>query len=121
MGKVYVIKRILYTVFVFAVVVTLCFFIPRIGVDDPCARYYPAQGNMSDEQYEVIKQITREQYGLDGSTWSQFVRYVSDLCRGDLGTSYQSGSPKVIDLIFQRLPWTLVLCPVFCCLCFSDS
>lgn len=109
MGKLYIVKRILYTFFVFAVVVTLCFFIPRIGVDDPCARYYPAQGNMSDAQYEVIKQITREQYGLDGSTWSQFVRYITDLCHGDLGTSYQSGSPKVIDLIFSRLPWTLVL------------
>ena len=109
MGKIYIVKRILYTVFVFAVVVTLCFFIPRIGVDDPCSRYYPAQGNMSDAQYEVIKELTREQYGLDGTTWSQFCRYISNLCKGDLGTSYQSGSPKVIDLIFARLPWTLVL------------
>lgn len=109
MGKIYVIKRILYTIFVFAVVVTLCFFIPRIGVEDPCSRYYPAQGNMSDAQYEVIKQLTREQYGLDGSNWSQFKRYIGNLMQGDLGTSYQSGSPKVIDLIFERLPWTLVL------------
>lgn len=109
MEKTYVIKRIIYTFFVFAVVVTLCFFIPRLGVEDPCSRYYPAQGNMSDEQYEVIKQLTREQYGLDGSTWSQYVRYMKKLVRGDLGTSYQSGSPKVADLIFERLPWTLVL------------
>ncbi|MCI8275693.1 MAG: ABC transporter permease [Lachnospiraceae bacterium] len=109
MGKGYVIRRIIDTVFVFAVVVTLCFFIPRIGVDDPCSRYYPAQGNMPDAQYEVIKEITREQYGLDGTAWSQFCRYVSKLCRGDLGTSYQSGSPRVIDLILERLPWTLVL------------
>lgn len=64
---------------------------------------------MSDEQYEVIKQLTREQYGLDGSTWSQYVRYMQKLVRGDLGTSYQSGSPKVADLILERLPWTLVL------------
>lgn len=109
MEKIYVLKRMIYTFFVFAVVVTLCFFIPRLGVDDPCSRYYPAQGNMSDEQYEVIKQLTREQYGLDGSTWSQYVRYMKNLAKGDLGTSYQSGSPKVVDLIFARLPWTLVL------------
>lgn len=109
MEKLYVIKRILYTIVIFAVVVTLCFFIPRLGVDDPCSRYYPAQGNMSDAQYEVIKDLTRKQYGLDGSNWSQYVRYIKDLCHGDLGTSYQSGSPKVIDMILERLPWTLVL------------
>ena len=109
MKKTYVIKRIFYTVFVFAAVVTLCFFIPRLGVDDPCARYYPAQGNMSDEAYEVIKQLTREQYGLDGSAWSQYTRYIGRLLHGDLGTSYRAGSPKVWDLITDRLPWTLVL------------
>ncbi|MCD7885724.1 MAG: ABC transporter permease [Lachnospiraceae bacterium] len=109
MGKIYIVKRILYTFFVFAVVVTLCFFIPRIGVDDPCSRYYPSQGNMTDEQYEIIKELTREQYGLDGTTWSQYCRYVAKLCRGDLGTSYKSGNPRVLDLILERLPWTLVL------------
>lgn len=109
MGKGYVIKRILYAVFIFAVVVTLDFFIPRIGVSDPAERYYPAQGNMTDTEYEIIKQLTREQYGFDVSAWEQYMRYVSGLLRGDLGTSMQAGSPKVIDLILSRLPWTLVL------------
>ena len=105
----YVIQRILYTLFVFMIVVTLCFFIPRMGVDDPCERYYPSQGNMNDEDYEIIKQLTREQYELDGSTWSQYVRYIKKLAQGDLGNSYQAGSPKVSYLIAKRLPWTLVL------------
>lgn len=109
MKNTYIIQRILYTLFIFALVVTLCFFIPRIGVEDPCARYYPAQGNMSDENYEMIKELTRQQYGLDGSNWSQYVRYVKNLLKGDLGTSYQAGSPKVWSLIAQRLQWTLVL------------
>ena len=105
----YVIQRILYTLFVFMIVVTLCFFIPRLGVEDPCERYYPSQGNMSDSDYEIIKQLTREQYGLDGSMWSQYVRYIDKLLHGDLGNSYQAGSPKVASLIAKRLPWTLVL------------
>ena len=105
----YVVQRILYTLFVFMIVVTLCFFIPRVGVDDPCERYYPSQGNMSDEDFEIIKQLTREQYGLDGSAWSQYACYIEKLAQGDLGNSYQSGSPKVSDLIAKRLPWTLVL------------
>ena len=106
----YVIKRILLTLFIFFVVITLCFFIPRIGVDDPASRYYPVQSaGMTDEAYEAIKEQVRIQYGLDGSTFEQYIRYIGDLFTGDLGVSYQSGNPKVIDLIADRLPWTLVL------------
>ena len=64
---------------------------------------------MSDQEYAIIKQMTRAQYGFDVSTWQQYLRYVNNLLHGDLGTSFQAGSPKVIDLILQRLPWTLVL------------
>ena len=55
----YVIRRILYTVFIFVIVMTLNFFIPRIGVEDPAERYYPPQGGMSDQEYAIIKQMTR--------------------------------------------------------------
>ena len=109
MQKSYVIKRILYTVLIFAIVVTLNFFIPRIGVDDPAERYYPPQSGLSDAEYEIIKTMIREQYGFDVSTFQQYVRYVQNLLKGDLGTSFQAGSPKVMDLIMQRIPWTLVL------------
>lgn len=106
----YVIKRILLTIFIFLVVITLCFFIPRIGVSDPASRYYPAQtAGMSDEEYEYIKEQIRIQYGLNGSTFQQYINYMADLFTGDLGTSYQTGNPKVIDCIAECLPWTLVL------------
>ena len=105
----YVFQRILLTIFIFAVVVTLNFFIPRLGVEDPAERYYPPQGNMSDVEYDIIKELTREQYGLNGTTWEQYTRYVNKLLHGDLGNSMRSGSPKVVDLIAERVPWTLVL------------
>jgi len=109
MRKGYVLERILYTVFIFFIVITLNFFIPRIGVEDPAERYYPPQGNLTDTEYSIIKQLTRKQYGFDVSGWQQYLRYLSQLSRGDLGTSLQAGSPKVSTLIAQRLPWTLVL------------
>jgi peptide/nickel transport system permease protein len=108
-NKGYVIKRILYAIFVFFVVMTLDFFIPRIGVDDPAERYYPPQGSMTDIEYEIVKQVTREQYGFDVSTFQQYLNYLEGLAHFDLGTSFQSGSPEVSDLIGDRLPWTLVL------------
>ncbi len=109
MKKSYVIKRILYAVFIFFVVLTLNFFIPRLGVDDPAERYYPPQGSMSDIEYDIIKQVTREQYGFDVSTFQQYLNYVEGLLHFDLGTSFQSGNPSVSSLIAERLPWTLVL------------
>jgi peptide/nickel transport system permease protein len=105
----YVFRRILLTIFIFIVVMTLNFFIPRLGVEDPAERYYPPQGNMSDVEYDIIKELTREQYGLNGTTWEQYTRYVGKLLQGDLGNSMRSGSPKVVDLIAERIPWTLVL------------
>ena len=105
----YVLERILLTVFIFIVVMTLNFFIPRLGVEDPAERYYPPQGNMSDVEYDIIKELTREQYGLNGTTWEQYTRYAGKLLQGDLGNSMRSGSPKVADLIAERIPWTLVL------------
>ena len=105
----YVIKRILLTLFIFFVVVTLCFFIPRIGVDDPAARYYPAQtAGTTDAEYEYIKAQRRTEYGLNGTTFEQYIRYLGKLFTGDLGKSYTKNEP-VIDLIAERLPWTLVL------------
>ncbi len=109
MKKSFVIKRILYAVFIFFVVLTLNFFIPRLGVDDPAERYYPPQGNMTDVEYDIIKQVTREQYGFDVSSFRQYLNYVEGLFQGDLGTSFKSGNPKVVALMGERLPWTLVL------------
>lgn len=109
MKKSYILKRIIWTIIIFFIILTICFFLPRIGIDDPCSRYYPAQGNLSDSEYEIIKELTRKEYGLDGSTLSQYIRYLNDLFHGSLGTSYQSGNPKVIDLIASRMPWTLWL------------
>ena len=105
----YVFQRIVLTIFIFAIFMTMNFFIPSMGVEDPAERYYPPQGNMSDIEYEIIKELTREQYGLNGTTWEQYTRYVGKLLHGDLGNSMKSGSPKVADRIKERVPWTLVL------------
>ena len=106
----YVIKRISHTILIFLAVVTINFFIPRIGNDDPASRYYPPQiGTMTDEEYDEIKALTREQYGFDKSPVEQYLIYVKNLLSGDLGNSFQPGRPKVMKLITERHPWTLVL------------
>ena len=47
-------------------------------------------------------------YGLDQPQWRQFVTYVANLARGELGYSFQRGRP-IAAIIGERLPWTLLL------------
>lgn len=56
---------------------------------------------------EDIARIRRE-YGLDRPLIVQYVRYLANAARGDLGISIQSRHP-VRELLFQRLAFTLQL------------
>jgi peptide/nickel transport system permease protein len=50
----------------------------------------------------------RASLGLDKSLPEQFLAYVGDLARGDLGTSISTGRP-VVEELFERLPASLEL------------
>ncbi|HEX6073932.1 MAG TPA: ABC transporter permease [Micromonosporaceae bacterium] len=56
---------------------------------------------------EDQKRVLAE-YGLDRSTSEQFLTYLSNLARLDLGNSFADGQP-VVDVISRALPWTLLL------------
>ena len=56
---------------------------------------------------EYVAQLRRE-LGLDASPPERYLRYVGSLARGDLGFSFRNRRP-VADLIFERLPATLLL------------
>ncbi|MFT6773101.1 MAG: peptide/nickel transport system permease protein, partial [Paracoccaceae bacterium] len=78
------------------------FLLTRALPGDPAAYF---AGPAANE--ESIAQI-REALGLDKSLPVQFVNYVSDLARGDLGNSISSGRPVLSDLA-ARLPASLEL------------
>ena len=59
---------------------------------------------------EQLQQI-RAELGLDQPLPAQYVRYLGDLTRGNLGRSIQTGQPVANDLV-QRLPATLELATV---------
>jgi peptide/nickel transport system permease protein len=47
-------------------------------------------------------------FGLDQPWWVQYSRWLGELARGDLGTSWRTGKP-VVALILERLPVTIEL------------
>jgi len=83
-------------------VVVITFLLTRAIPGDPAA--YFAGGSASMEAVEQV----RKQLGLDRSLPEQFVRYVADLARGDLGLSLTTGQP-VLNELLARLPASLEL------------
>ena len=83
-------------------IVIVTFVLTRALPGDPAAYFAgPAATEAS------IAEI-RASLGLDKSLPEQFLAYVGDLVRGDLGTSISTGRP-VIEELFERLPASLEL------------
>ena len=83
-------------------IVIVTFALTRMLPGDPAAYFAgPAATAKSIEE-------TRVRLGLDGSIPEQFVDYVADLARGDLGRSLTTGQ-DVVDDLRSRLPASLEL------------
>src|SRR5947207_1924903 len=92
-----ILKRLLVAVPSLIGVVIVTFLLTRALPGDPAAYFAgPAAST------EAIEQI-RVKLGLDKPLIVQFGRYVSDLARGDLGTSLTTGQPVATE-IRNRLP-----------------
>jgi ABC-type dipeptide/oligopeptide/nickel transport system permease component len=90
-------KRLLVAVPSLIGVVIVTFLLTRALPGDPAAYFAGPAGTK-----EAIEQI-RVKLGLDKSLPEQFVRYVKDLSRGDLGVALTTGQPVAAD-IRARLP-----------------
>jgi peptide/nickel transport system permease protein len=82
-------------------IIILVFFLVRASGDPLSLISSP---NMTKEQYAEIK----AKWGLDKSWGEQFLIYMGDLARGDLGQSLVKERP-VIEIIGEALPNTLKL------------
>jgi peptide/nickel transport system permease protein len=82
-------------------IIILVFFLVRASGDPLSLISSP---NMTKEQYAEIK----AKWGLDKSWGEQFIIYMGDLARGDLGESLVKERP-VVDIISDALPNTLKL------------
>ena len=98
----YIIKRLLMLIPVLLGVAFIIFAIMNVAEGDPV--YQVAGPDATEEQLEAL----REEMGLNGSLIERYFRYILNLLRGDLGTSYVS-KMDVMQLYMQRLPNTLKL------------
>src|SRR5476649_2676350 len=92
----YLIRRILATIPVMAVVALFVFLLLRLTPGDPAAIL--AGDNATPEQLERI----RISLGLNEPLYAQFFSWVGKLLHGDLGVSLISNVP-VLQMISQRV------------------
>jgi peptide/nickel transport system permease protein len=98
----YIVQRTAQMVIVVFGVVTVTFFAIRLVPGDP-ARLMERPGTSE----EVIKQ-TRKRLGTDKPLTVQYVTFLKDLARGDLGTTFRGNRP-VMDAVLEALPNTFAL------------
>jgi len=99
----YILRRLAIMVPVLVGVTIVVFSILHLIPGNP-AQILLRAGNPTPQQ---IRNLDR-QLGLDGSLPSQYLRYVGQLIRGNLGYSYVS-ERTVASLILSQLPYTLTL------------
>ena len=88
-------------------VVSLVFALPRAMPGDPLAALQDPSSSLFLTDPDVRERLAA-QYGLDRPLVAQYVDYLTDLVRGDLGWSIERRSP-VASLVAGHLPWTLLL------------
>jgi ABC-type dipeptide/oligopeptide/nickel transport system permease component len=98
----YLVQRLLSTVPVVLAVLTIIFVVVRALPGDP------AQVALGDQASQEAVAALRTRLGLDAPLPVQYVRFLADLLRGDLGVSLINGTP-VRDQVGYNLPFTLQL------------
>ena len=99
-------KKLMSYLLVLLVALSINFFLPRLAPGDPL-QYVLGE--------DVVRELTPEQrlkveqeLGLNGSLWQQYIGFITGVFRLDLGSSVKYGEP-VIEVLAERLPWTVLL------------
>jgi len=99
----YLITRVLLSLPMIIILLSIIFIVLRVMPGDPVLAMLGDKAPM--QQVEAM----RHQLGLDRPLYIQFLDYVSNLARGDLGNSLIWGKRPVIVEIFEHFPATLEL------------
>lgn len=103
----YLMRKVMLYAFIAWAALTLNFLIPRMMPGDPVALLVERmEGRIAPEAMEAIA----ESYGItDDPMIVQYVTYLGNLLKGDLGLSIGFHPVPVADIVMQALPWTIGL------------
>ena len=97
----YFIRRVLSLIPTLLIIVTLSFFMIRLAPGGPFAR--------EKDVPELILQNLLKRYHMDDPLGKQYLRYLGDIIRWDLGPSFRYRDVTVNEIIDQGLPVSMTL------------
>ncbi|UCG44840.1 MAG: ABC transporter permease [Candidatus Bathyarchaeota archaeon] len=101
----YLLKRIIVSIFILWVVVTLNFVIFQVvSPVSPEDTYLPLDLDIPPE----VRDMMRELYGLNDPLHIRYIKYLRNMFTFDFGISFQSRTPVVVEMS-RRLPATVLL------------
>src|SRR5262245_64629146 len=100
-------RRIIEFGITFLLAISINFFLPRLMPGDSLKLI---AGNAAPQLGKERVAALRAQYGLDKPLHEQYVMYLKQLARGDLGMSFRySGGKSVVEVLTENFRWTLLL------------
>jgi peptide/nickel transport system permease protein len=98
----YIVRRLLQSLLVLWVIVTILFLLFRLAPGNPMTAYIDTTFSAAQQQALMAR------FGLDRPLLEQYLIYMRNLLRGDLGDSFHFGG-TVTEQILSALPNTLYL------------
>lgn len=108
----YVVRRLLMFVVIIWAAATLNFFLPRVSGGDPIRSRLlqsAAAGGAVQTGMDEMVATYQEKFGLDDPLWQQYLVYLSDIARLDLGYSLANYPETVMGVMGSAIPWTIGL------------
>ncbi|MFO7170965.1 MAG: ABC transporter permease [Chloroflexota bacterium] len=105
----FLVRRIAKALFTIFFVTSLLFFLVRLMPSNPLEIYIQELMSQYGMSYQDAASQAASLFSIDfdAPLWQQYLNYLADLLRGNLGMSLRSTGTPVVDIIRQFLPWTL--------------
>jgi peptide/nickel transport system permease protein len=118
----YVIGRLITFLVIIWAAATINFVVPRLSSVDPVREQMlqaVSVGGSSAQSMEEVIASYDKRFGLDQPLWRQYIRYLGDMATFDFGPSIARFPASVNGMIWNALPWTLVLVTVTTLIAFT--
>lgn len=105
----FIFRRFLRALLTIFLVTTFVFFLVRLLPGDPVQVYINRQMTQFGYSYDDAANQARSLFAIDDSMplWRQYIDYLTNLLRGDLGQSMVLPGTTVLSIINSRIWWTI--------------